>query len=160
MQFSPPSRWDAFYRLTGKATLGVLILFLGLGVVAFGFGRFLPSADDHYIGLVPSPSGHMKAAHITRSGGGGISPYCSESIAVVPTTAAEAEILREELEVYSSDDCDSFADHRLSPIIEWLSETRLRITFSTRRTAATMKSIKLKKQDASGRVAIEFVAHP
>lgn len=156
----PPSQKDKLYRLTGKVTFAALTIFLGLAAIAFVAGRVLPLSDHHYINFYPSPSGSVKAALIIRDGGGAISPHCSETIIISPATASDEEILMEELEVYSSSDCSTFSDHTPSPVIEWLSDTKLKIAFSLNGTAASMKSVKLRKQDASGHVAIEFSAYP
>ncbi len=160
MQASQLSTADRVYRSTGKITLGVLTLCLILGTIAFSLGWLFPLGDDYYVKLYPSPSGHMKAAHVSRSGGGGISPYCTEAIAVAPASTNEAEIMAQRFEVYSSGDCDAFADHSISPIIEWISDERLRIIFSINRTGTSMKTVQLKKQDLSGRTSIDFAARP
>lgn len=158
MQALQLSRKDQFYRFIGKITIGILSLCLILGTIVFGLGWLSPLGDDYYVKLYPSPSGHMKAAHISRFGGGGIASYCSEAIAVAPMSADEAEITAEKFEVYSSGECDTFADHSLSPTIEWISDETLRIGFSINRTAATMKTVQLRGQDLSGRIGIEFSA--
>jgi len=160
MQNSPATRRDKFYRFTGKVTLGILTLVLGFGVVVFGLGRFLPLGDDHHVNLKSSPSGLMKAALISRFGGGAISPYCTEAIAVAPSTATETMIMTEKFEIFSSNECDTFSDYSPSPVVEWVSDTKLKVSFSINRTAAFMRTVRLKKQDASGRVSIEFTIRP
>jgi hypothetical protein len=160
MQISPPSRRDKFYRFTGKVTLGILTLLLGFSAIGFGLGRFLPLGDDHYVNIESSPSGYMKAALISRSGGGAISPYCTEAIAVALSAATEKEIMTQEFEIYSSNECDTFSDHSPSPVVEWVSDTKLKVSFSINKTAASMKTVQLKKRDASGQVSIDFTIRP
>jgi hypothetical protein len=158
MQAPQLSRRDKIYRVAGKFTIGILSLCLILGTVTFSLGWFFSSRDDYHINFYPSPSGHMRAAHISRSGGGGISPYCTEAIAVAPASADEADIRTEKFEVYSSSDCDTFADHSPSPTLEWISNEKLRISFSLNRTAASMRTVQLRGRDLSRRVGIEFAA--
>lgn len=148
---------DQFFRFIGKVTIGVLILCLSLALAIFALGRLFSVGDDYYINLYPSPSGHMKAALVTRSGGGAISPYCTETLTVVPSSASEIEMAAEKFEVYSTD-CDTFADHSASPTVEWISNEMLRISFSINGTAVSMRTVQLKKQDLSGRILIEFTA--
>jgi hypothetical protein len=158
MQAQQLSRRDPIYRFIGKLSIGIVSLCLILGATIFGLGRFFSLSEDHFIKLYPSPSGHMKAALISRSGGGGISPYCTDAIAVAPASADEAEIMAEKFEVYSSGDCDTFADHSPSPVLEWVSNEKLRISFSINRTATSMRTVQLRGQDLSGRIGIEFAA--
>jgi len=62
--------------------------------------------------------------------------------------------------VYSSTDCDTFADQSPSPVVEWISDTTLKISFSINGTSASMRTVLLRKQDASGQVGVEFIARP
>jgi hypothetical protein len=158
MQAPQLSRKDQFYRLTGRITIGVLSLCLALGTVGLGLGWLFSLNDYYYMNIHPSPSGHMRAARISRFGGA-FTTQCTESIAVAPETVTEPELMTEKFDVYSSDDCDTFADHSQSPTVEWVSEEILRISFSINGTAASMRTVQLRKQDMSGRTGIEFRAH-
>lgn len=158
MQTPQLSRKDRIYRSTGKLTIGALSLCLVLGAIVLGLGWLFSLNDHHYLNLYPSPSGQMKAAHIIRFGGA-LTTQCTESIAVAPATVTEAKLLTGKFDVYASGDCDTFADHSQSPNVEWMSDEILRISFSINGTAASMRTVQLRKQDLSGRTRIEFKAH-
>jgi hypothetical protein len=159
MQASQLSKSDHFYRTIGLLTTGILSLFLTMGIVVLSLAWLLPPSGDHYIDFHPSPSGHMKAAFIGRAGGGGISPYCDEAIAVAPTAVVEEELMTGKFDIFSSGDCGRFADHSPSPTIEWVSNEKLKVSFSIKGTAKSMRSVQLRGRDLSGYIGIEFKAH-
>jgi hypothetical protein len=106
----------------------------------------------------PSPDGSYRAELLTWAGGGGLSPYCSQALLVVPTSAdvKQADLVSR-YEVYSGQ-CDSFADHSFSPKIVWESGNVLHVSFSINSTFTSAASVKLKKTDTTGAVKVEFSA--
>jgi hypothetical protein len=105
-----------------------------------------------------SPDGSYRAELLTWAGGGGLSPYCSQALLVVPASADVKQAgLISPYEVYSGQ-CDSFADHSFSPKIVWGPGNVLHVSFSINSTFASAASVKLKKTDATGAVKIEFSA--
>jgi hypothetical protein len=115
-----------------------------------------------HIGFRDSPDGKLKAAIVTYAGGGAISPYCYQSISVVPAETPDQEAVDSRFEVYSGP-CDSFAlkegTMAASPLVEWISDSMLRITISINSTALHPSTVRVKKRDSSGRVTVQFAAH-
>lgn len=107
----------------------------------------------------PSPSGSHKAVVATWAGGGGISPYCFDRLTVVLAEAPTGEAVSRSKAVFEAE-CDSFGLSkgriRRSPEIKWESDQKLKVTFSILSTALSAATIKLRKQDASGYVAIDY----
>jgi hypothetical protein len=106
-----------------------------------------------------SPSGSHKAVLATWAGGGGISPYCSKRLTVVRTEASTDEAISRDKSVFEAE-CDSFNSSnniiRSSPEIKWESDHNLKVTFSIFSTALSPETIKLRKQDASGTIVIDY----
>jgi hypothetical protein len=88
--------------------------------------------------------------------GGGASPFCFDSIAVVfaayPDSFAERD---KAYEIYSGP-CGVFADHQPSPKIEWLSNAALQITYANN----SAKKPKLKDIDVTKSVHVTFLSLP
>ena len=116
-----------------------------------------------YVSLTPSPNGNYKAVLSTWAGGGAISPYCYDRLTVVPTGVPANSESASDMAVFESE-CATFPlrDGAIenSPSIHWESDTRLKVKFSIDATARLPATVKLRKQDASGRIAVEFDALP
>lgn len=121
--------------------------------------RHAAVADVPDVREVRSPNDEFRAVVQTWTGGGGLSPYCQESILVVPVGTNLTNVHdTKSYEVYSSSECGSFADHSPSPEITWDGDRTLKIRVSIDRTAMTEQTVRLRKRDASGAVSIKFLA--
>ena len=103
-----------------------------------------------------SPDGKYKAVKLTMAGGG-ISPYCFDSISIIlaayPDNFAEHE---KAYEVYAAP-CSSFANREPSPKLAWVSGTALQITYATKSAALSAKKPSLKNIDVTKTVHVTFV---
>jgi hypothetical protein len=140
------------------ATVGAVVV--GFYFLAAGLVTAIPGVKpDRYVSAVLSPNGNFRAAKITYAGGGAISPYCDNTILIVPSSTSDDVAEREKRHEVFSAECDTFADHSNSPKVEWISDGNLQITFSINSTALTSHKVSLRKIDASGSVHVTFVAH-
>jgi hypothetical protein len=121
-----------------------------------------PFGGDVSVHFIPSPDASMKAALVYYTGGGAISPYCSIVVSVLPDTGSETDAQDKKFTVFTGE-CAGFAVRNgavlNSPIIEWVSNTTLRITSSINATMLTPVTVTMKKRDASGRVTLQYEAH-
>ena len=136
---------------------------VGAGALLLMFyGRAVADPPDYVADPIVSPDHAFKAVRLSNMGGGGISPYCYERVAVVPNSAANTPAQAETATVFGAN-CDSFSlDAKCnciepSPKVEWMAANELRITFSINSTALFASAVKLRKLDASGTVHISFV---
>jgi hypothetical protein len=106
----------------------------------------------------PSPDGSFRADLLTWAGGGGISPYCSQALLVVPMSVDVKKADPDSRYQVYAGQCDSFADHSFSPKISWMPGHVLHVSFSINSTAALATSVTLKKVDTTGTVRVEFDA--
>jgi hypothetical protein len=134
---------------------------VGLATILFWFWRYTRSGEDkpEVVTFTASPNGSYKAALATWAGGGGISPYCYNRLTVVPAGASPDESIARDRVVFEAE-CDSFAAPNgkigNSPAVRWESDQKLKVTFSILGSALHPAAVKLRKQDASGRIAIDF----
>jgi hypothetical protein len=150
-------------RSIAAASIMLLAIIGGFTVVAyFAPQRYVAAPTPDHIKFVGSPDGKLKAAVLTFAGGGALSPFCYEKVAIIPASATDHEVTDNRFEVYSGP-CHGFAPRNdiiePSPRLDWLSDTALRITISINATAVQPIKVDMKKQDASGKVRIEFLAH-
>jgi hypothetical protein len=121
-----------------------------------------PFGGDVHVRFFPSPDASMKAALVSYFGGGGISPYCWTVVSILPDIGSETDAQDKKFTVFTGG-CDGFAVRNgailNSPIVEWLSNTALKITSSINATMLTPATVTMKKRDASGRVTIQYEAH-
>jgi hypothetical protein len=116
-------------------------------------------SDDFFAKVISSPNGKYKAVVISEAGGGGLSPYCNERIAIAPSIVENSTIeLASTYNVYSGV-CDTFANHEASPELKWLSDSSLQIAISINTTAMYPRQISLKKMDASKEILVSFLVH-
>jgi hypothetical protein len=147
----------------GTALLMLLAIIGGITVTIWLVpkGHRAEPAPDH-IKFLASPGAKFKAAVLTFAGGGALSPYCYEKVSIIPAAATGHDAAESRFEIYSRP-CDSFAPRNSiieqSPKLDWLSDDELRITISINRTAISPAAVRLKKQDASGNVRVEFLVH-
>jgi hypothetical protein len=142
-----------------RLLVGSLAAVGGVVVVAaivFVSLRLIPLDGGPVVGSLPSPNGKLKAVWRQGAGGGTWSQSCQSDIYVAP-----ASVPNEKVHLYSSylvfgSDCDLFGDHNGSNIgsnIEWLSDTNLKIEFSTTSYA---EAVTLRGRDVSQTVRISF----
>jgi hypothetical protein len=131
--------------------VGFLVVVAVIAAVSVYFSATVDKAAKS-IAVVVSPDGKYKAVKVTMAGGGA-SPFCFDSIAVVfaayPDSFAERD---KAYEIYSGP-CGSFADHQPSPKIEWFSNAALQITYANN----SEKKPKLKDIDVTKIVHVMFV---
>src|SRR5947208_720828 len=114
--------WVGKILLWTLAAIGGVVI--GLYLIAAGLVTAIPGRKpDRYVSAVLSPNGKFKAAQITYAGGGAISPYCENTILVVPVSISDDVAEQEKrYEVFSAE-CDNFADHSRSPKVDWISDS-------------------------------------
>jgi hypothetical protein len=109
----------------------------------------------------PSPDGTYVAMLLNYNGGGAISSYCNDRIAIIPKSFSREfphDIPDESYDVFRAE-CGTFADHSFSPKLDWISNSHLQITYSIHYTALSPAKVQLKKIDKSGQVSLRFIAH-
>ncbi|PZM10658.1 hypothetical protein, partial [Rhizobium tubonense] len=145
----------------GLAVIGFgTILFLLLGfALDGGTSAFEPDATT----FVTSPSGTVKAVLTTWTGGGAISPYCYDRLTVVPVGTPPDKESASDTAVFEAE-CATFALRdgiiENSPSVLWEGDKKLRVKFSISEAVIVPASVKLRKQDASGQIAVEFEPQP
>ena len=102
-----------------------------------------------------SPDKRFKAVLYSANGGGGISPFCYDSVYVV-TSSAEAS--NDSQRVYLAG-CHSFADHTNGPEVRWLSNNRLQIRFAANQGARGVDHLELKGFAEGGKVVMAYVVN-
>lgn len=113
--------------------------------------------------FVTSPSGSFKAVLTTWTSGGAISPYCYNRLTVVPVGAPPEKTSASDMAVFEAE-CATFALRNdiieNSPSVSWEGDEKLKVKFSVSGTNQEPATVKLRKQDASGRIAVEFEVQP
>jgi hypothetical protein len=113
----------------------------------------------------PSPDGKYKAVLIIDAGGGGGTGYCLGYVLIVPASYDERIAALErnrwrldvgKYEVYYGP-CDELPGHIISPNLEWVSDSNLRITLSIHSTALMPHDFRLRGMDDSHQVRVTFV---
>jgi hypothetical protein len=150
-------------RIIGTTLVVLLAIIGGIAVIIWFMPKNHPATPPpEHIRFFPSPDAKFKAAVLMFAGGGALSPYCYEKVSIVPAAAPDRDAAESRFEVYSGP-CDSFSSRdniiEQSPMFEWLSNTELRMTISINSTAMAPRALWLRKQDASGKIRIEFVVH-
>jgi hypothetical protein len=111
------------------AALGTVVFW---GAVLVGLGALFDGgpAPVEWIGSVTvSPDKRHKAV-LFKTAQSGIASYCHDQIFVVPEAVADDAARRERgSDVYSAE-CDDYASTPKSPIIQWLGNDTLQITYS------------------------------
>ncbi len=127
------------------------------GVVAVIWHGLFPllhgKSNGHKVFL--SPSNKYKAILFNWNGGGGLSPYCYNSISVVPTTVSDDAADNDRYSVYSGG-CHAVGDSDYAPTIKWLSGVELEITYNLTQAVHGIDHVALKGSADSGQV---FVIH-
>ncbi|WP_143540344.1 hypothetical protein [Rhizobium chutanense] len=113
--------------------------------------------------FVTSPNGSFKAVLTTWTSGGAISPYCYDRLTVVPVGVPTDKTSASDMAVFEAE-CATFAlrDGMIenSPSITWEGDEKLKVKFSISGSALEPATVKLRKQDASGRIAVGFEVQP
>lgn len=115
--------------------------------------------DDVYIKVYPSPNGKYSAAHISRSGGGAIAPFCSDAVVVFNSLLDVSDAVKNADYQVCSAECDSFFDHQLSPKLQWDSDNDLQVDFAIGGTRMLSRNVDLRGSDASGKIQVKFSAY-
>jgi hypothetical protein len=152
-------------KITRGWLVGLLAAVGALSIIVHGGGyllrKFAPDRTGGSIhGEIPSPDGQFKAVLFTTNGGGGISPYCYDSISVVPNGVNAVESSESE-RVYLAG-CHTFVDpvtnnHTNGPNVKWLANNRLQVRFSANQGARGVEQLILKGFAADGRVFMAYV---
>lgn len=89
-----------------------------------------------------SPDKYYKAVVFRKAGGGGISPYCTTVISVVPANTSDAIAYQAENRVYTYSECQDFGAESL----RWNSNEELNIAYKG--------LIQLKTLSSDGKIRI------
>ncbi|WP_175912157.1 MULTISPECIES: hypothetical protein [Burkholderia] len=148
-------------RRLGKFAVVVLSIIGALTVFhLFMRDRFSSLEEPNPDGVrsYTSPDGRYLAELLSWAGGNAFASHCNQVVIVFPASVSREQARRgKRYEVYSGQ-CDDFADHSPSPKISWRSDRALDVLFSINHTAASARSVTLKKLDFTGNVKIEFTA--
>lgn len=117
-----------FFR-TALAALGLIV------IVFYGSAWMLSRsdarrADAWVVESVPAPDGRYKAVVFSENGGGGISPYCFDSVYVSDANTHDEQALNEANLVVGGS-CDVLVGVR-GERIRWTSPSELRIAIDPR----------------------------
>lgn len=139
------------------ATIGAFALLVPFYLYSCGF---MSVGMDYMGSAIYSPDKKYKAILFNVNGGGGISPYCMDAIAVAPASIADKAANAKRYVVYRGG-CCKFRDYKTNssencPVIRWLSNNGLQITFSAIDTATGIGEMMLKGHDHSGRVMMVY----
>lgn len=116
----------------------------------------MPEPDS--IRSLTSPNGDYRADLLTWAGGGGLSPYCYETLLVTPVTVSVQQAESQpRYEVYSGG-CGDFSDHSSSPKVSWITNNKIHVSISINETSKFPMTVKLKKTDATDTVQVVFDA--
>lgn len=122
-----------------------------VAAIAFVGLRLIPFDGGPVVSSQPSPNGKWKAVW-RRGGGGAWSQSCQSDIYVAPASVPDDKVHLSVAYLVFSSDCDLFGDHNGSKV-EWLSDTDLKIEFSTTGYA---EPVTLRGRDVSQTVRISF----
>jgi hypothetical protein len=143
-------RWSRnFLALVGLLTLLI-------GAASLLLKRF---GDEPYqVKEFRSPDGRYKAVLLNDNGGGGISPYCIDTVVVIPTPAKVDS--RDESQVMYVGGCGTFRDpvtnnHRNGPDVRWLAINRLEIHFPEE-SVGGVAAVRLKRYAVEGKVIVTY----
>jgi hypothetical protein len=131
------------------AGIGALAIVIGLGGALYAY--FFVSAKEFLIvqlrAEVPSPTTAFRLAHWVQETG---SPFCQESLSVVPASVASPPS-NDNLLKYRVVSVGCEAKLRFS----WVNETRVRVELSASRGSGGTTGF-FKPKDDSGSIAIEY----
>lgn len=100
-----------------------------------------------------SPNQQYKAVLFNWNGGGGISPYCIDSISVVPSALSDSNADNDDYTVYTGA-CHAVGNNDNAPKIKWLSDKQLEITFDSTLAAQGVNKTILRGYAAKGDIQI------
>jgi hypothetical protein len=104
-----------------------------------------------------APGGKYSAVVAESEEGGAFASSCSQSIFIIKNNRRESTSnLKGGTEIYSSNVCDTFSDHTISPEIAWQGENKLLVRFSINHTAGSLKNYRLRKMDETGLISVQF----
>jgi len=115
--------------------------------------RLIPIDGGPVVGSWPSPNGKFKAVWKRGASGGFWWPSCESDIYVAPVSVPDEKVHLNGAYLVFGADCDLFGDHNGSKV-EWLSDTNLKIEFSTTGYA---EPVTLRGRDVSQTVRVSFV---
>lgn len=151
---------DNVRRAAGRRGKNFLAL-VGLLALLAGGARFLLG----YFGDQPyqtkemrSPDGRYRAVLLNENGGGGISPYCIDTVVVIP---ADVKVdARDDAQLVYVGGCGSFRDPvtnnlRNGPDVKWLAAKRLEIRFP-QDSVGGVAEMRLKQYAVKGNVTITY----
>lgn len=144
-------RWlKSFLALVGLLTL---LFFAGSLLV-----RRLGGESNDQLKEIRSPDGVYKAVLLSENGGGAISPYCIDTVVVLPTATKVDS--RDDSQVVYVGGCGTFRDpktdnRRNGPDITWLKTNRLEIHFP-QDSVGGVSAMRLKRHAIGGYVTVTY----
>jgi hypothetical protein len=108
----------------------------------------LPS-DAGVRGVVGSPDGRYKAIIFVQDGGGGLSPYCFQRVAVVEVQTAPENSWNESSTVFEGS-CIPDVD------VTWISRSRLKIVFNPTLVSQGIAAARLKADAMGTKVHVTY----
>jgi hypothetical protein len=134
--------------------IGFLVVMAAVVAVSAYFS-FTIQPSDQSIVAVKSPDGRYKAVRL-RLMRPGHPPFCADSIAIFLSVYPNSFVDSDKIyEVYAAP-CATITGSVPAPDMQWLSNTKLRITYSPPPAPDRVK-VKMKPMDASSYVHIDYV---
>ncbi|WP_123834474.1 hypothetical protein [Methylobacterium currus] len=137
--------------------IGAATVMMGAALAAYAvlFLEF-PSGGNTLTETYPSPEKTMSAVVVTKSGGGGLSPYCTARIYVVENRPLLRKFLYDNDEVFAGD-CLALVDFETmgTPhpvLVRWLSDALLQI-----RVRVDNSPVSLHSRDRTRKVRVAFL---
>jgi hypothetical protein len=119
--------------------------------------------DDVYVGKpLYSPDKKYMAVLFSEAGGGGISPYCIDTVSVAPATVTPSKAYAKKFHVYEGG-CHSLGFTKRpglppalenAPALKWSGQHDLEITFDPKQAAHNVRQVLFVDQADDGRVKI------
>lgn len=113
--------------------------------------------DDAFTtGSYLSPDNQRKAVVFIQAGGGGISPYCSQSISVIASEMEDKLAWGSDYTVFTSS-CGSVGSDENIDGVKWVSVKQLSITFDVNVGISGISALMLKNHADEGQVRVIYV---
>lgn len=142
---------------------GCIFLVLAAAVTMWeGTARDTPSDDVYIDQPLYSPDGKYMVVVFTDSGGGGISPYCTDIVSVVPASLTPAQGYARRFRVYTGT-CHTLGffyplhsppSLLNAPLLKWSSPSKLEITIGSNQAALGVDKSQLVARNDDGLVEI------
>ncbi|MET0857781.1 MAG: hypothetical protein ABWY27_13585 [Telluria sp.] len=157
---TPSGNGRNIWRTVGR-WLKNLLAVVGFFTVLVGTSRFLLNHfrdEPSQGGEIRSPNGRYKAVLLNESGGGGIAPYCIDTVVVLPVKAKVD--FRDDSQVVYVGGRNVFSnDHRNGPAITWSESNRLEIRFQ-QDSVGGVAAMRLKRHAVMGAITVNYQIEP